>query len=149
MNAFLQVALLSMAPISELRGAIPLGIAVYHLNPLFVTIWSMIFNLIPAIAVILFFNAIMPWVKAHFPWLGKLVEKFSQTRQEKHRQKIEKYGIWAIMAFVAIPFPLTGAWTGSLLSVLFEMPRFKSIAAVGGGILISGSIVLSITLASV
>ncbi len=148
MSSFLQVALLAMAPISELRGAIPVGIVVYKLNPWVVTIISMIFNLIPAVAVILFFNAIMPWVKKHFPRLGKIVEKFSQTRQEKHRKKIEKYGLLAIMVFVAIPFPLTGAWTGSLLSVLFEMPKFKSIMAVGMGIIISGTIVLSITMAS-
>ncbi|WP_456400006.1 COG2426 family protein [Mesoaciditoga sp.] len=148
MNPLIQVILLAMAPISELRGAIPLGIMVYHLNPILVTIVSMIFNLIPAIFVILFFDAIMPWIKKKFPKLGNLIEKFSQKRQQKHRQKIERYGLWAIMAFVAIPFPLTGAWTGSLLSVLFEMPRLKSMLAISGGIVISGCIVLSITLAS-
>ncbi len=148
MAPLIQVILLSMAPISELRGAIPLGIMVYHLNPFLVTVVSMIFNLIPAIFIVLFFDAIMPWIKKRFPKLGKLIEKFSQKRQQKHRQKIERYGLWAIMAFVAIPFPLTGAWTGSLLSVLFEMPRLKSILAISGGIVISGCVVLSITLAS-
>ncbi len=148
LNSLFQVALLAMAPISELRGAIPLGIVIYHLNSALVTITSMIFNFIPAVLVILFFDAIMPWIKRKFPRLGNVVEKFSQTRQKKHRQKVEKYGLLAIMAFVAIPFPLTGAWTGSLLSVLFEMPRLKSIMAVGAGILISGTIVLSITLAT-
>jgi len=148
MNPLFQVALLAMAPISELRGAIPLGIMVYHLNPFLVTTTSMIFNLIPAIFIILFFDAITPWIKKKFPRFGNLIEKFSQKRQQKHRQKIEKYGLWAIMAFVAIPFPLTGAWTGSLLSVLFEMPRFKSILAIGGGIVISGCIVLLVTLPS-
>ncbi len=146
MNGLVQVALLAMAPISELRGAIPLGVLVYHLNPLIVTIVSMLFNMVPAIAVILFFTAIMPWVKRRIPFVGRFVERFSQTRQEKHRKKIEKYGIWAIMVFVAIPFPLTGAWTGSLLSVLFEMPRGKSILAVAGGIVISASTVTSLTM---
>jgi len=145
-NEFVQVALLAMAPISELRGAIPLGILVYHLNPLSVVIVSIAFNMVPAVFIILFFTAIMPWVKKNFSSIGRFVEKFSQTRQEKHRRKIEKYGLWAIMAFVAIPFPLTGAWTGSLLSVLFEMPRTKSTIAVGFGIIISASIVASLTM---
>ncbi len=146
MKGLIEIAFLAMAPISELRGAIPLGILVYHLNPLVVVSISMIFNMVPAIAVILFFTAMMPWVKRRIPSVGKFVEKFSQTRQEKHREKIEKYGIWAIMVFVAIPFPLTGAWTGSLLSVLFEMPRGKSIFAIAGGIAISASIVTFFTM---
>ncbi len=146
MNGFVQVALLAMAPISELRGAIPLGMLVYHLNPLNVVIVSIAFNMLPAIFIILFFTAVIPWVKRKFPSVGRFVEKFSQTRQNKHRKKIEKYGLWAIMAFVAIPFPLTGAWTGSLLSVLFEMPRTKSIIAVGCGIIISAFIVASLTM---
>lgn len=146
MNEFIQVALLAMTPISELRGAIPLGMLIYHLNPLSVVLVSMVFNMLPAVLIILFFTAIMPWVKRRFPSIGRFVERFSQTRQEKHRRKIEKYGLWAIMAFVAVPFPLTGAWTGSLLSVLFEMPRTKSIIAVGFGVIISASIVASLTM---
>ncbi len=146
MNGLLEVALLAMAPISELRGAIPLGILAYHLNPVTVAGVSIVFNMVPAVAVIFFFTALMPWIKKKFPRVGSLVEKFSQTRQEKHRKKVEKYGLWAIMIFVAIPFPLTGAWTGSLLSVLFEMPRGKSILAVAGGIVISASIVTTLTM---
>lgn len=146
MRGLIEIALLAMAPISELRGAIPLGILVFHLNPIIVAGVSMLFNMIPAVTVILFFTAVMPWVKREVPSVGKFIEKFSQTRQKKHRRKIEKYGMWAIMAFVAIPFPLTGAWTGSLLSVLFEMPRGKSILAVAGGIVISASIVTFLTM---
>lgn len=145
MNHLVQVILLSMAPISELRGAIPLGILAYHMNPEFTAVVSMIFNMVPAVAVILFFNSALPWVKRKFPGIGRFVERFSQTRQEKHRKKIERYGLLAITVFVAIPFPLTGAWTGSLLSVLFEMPKIRAIAAVAIGVVISGIIVTALT----
>jgi uncharacterized membrane protein len=136
-----------MAPISELRGAILLGILAYHMNPALVTIASIISNMVPAIAIIMFFDSILPWVKERFPSIGRFVERFSQTRKEKNRKKIERYGFFAIIAFVAIPLPLTGAWTGSLLTVPFEMPKFKSILAVAIGVTIAGMIVtLSILL---
>ncbi len=136
-----------MMPISELRGAIPLGILAYHMNPALVTIASIISNMVPAIAIIMFFDSILPWVKERFPSIGRFVERFSQMRKEKNRKKIERYGFFAIIAFVAIPLPLTGAWTGSLLTVLFEMPKFKSILAVAIGVTIAGMIVtLSILL---
>lgn len=132
-----------MIPISELRGAIPLGILAYHMNPALVMIVSIISNMIPAIAIIMFFDSILPWVKKQFPSIGGFVERFSQKRKEKNRKRIEKYGLIAIIAFVAIPLPLTGAWTGSLLTVLFEMPKFKSIFAVAIGVIIAGTIVTS------
>ncbi len=136
-----------MMPISELRGAIPLGILAYHMSPIFVAVISIISNIVPAIAIILFFDSILPWVKEKFPPIGRFVERFSQTRKEKNRRKIERYGFLAIIAFVAIPLPLTGAWTGSLLTVLFEMSKFKSILAVAIGVTIAGAIVtLSILL---
>lgn len=141
MNHLIQIILLSMAPISELRGAIPLGILAYHMDPIFVAIISIVSNIIPAVAIILFFDSILPWVKKVFPSIGRFVERFSQTRKEKNRKKIERYGFLAVMAFVAVPFPLTGAWTGSLLTVLFEMPKLKSIIAVAIGVMISGIIV--------
>ncbi len=146
MRAWIQVILLSMAPISELRGAIPLGILVYHLNPMTVAFISMLFNMVPAVGIILFFNWAMPYLKRYFPRLGMWIERFSKGRKEKHGKKVEKYGLLAITAFVAVPFPLTGAWTGSLLSVLFSMPRFKSILAVGIGIIIAASVVTTLTL---
>jgi len=147
LNNLIQVILLSMAPISELRGAIPLGILAYHMNATLVTIVSIISNMVPAIVIIMLFDSILPWVKKRFPSIGRFVERFSQTRKEKNRKRIERYGLLAIIAFVAIPFPLTGAWTGSLLTVLFEMPKFKSIIAVAIGVTIAGMIVtLSILL---
>ncbi len=143
MNHLIQVILLSMMPISELRGAIPLGVLVYHMNPFLVVIVSIISNMIPAIAIIMLFDALLPWVKERFPSIGRFVERFSQTRKAKNRKRIERYGLLAIIAFVAVPLPLTGAWTGSLLTVLFEMPKFKSILAVAVGVVIAGTIVTS------
>lgn len=132
-----------MMPISELRGAIPLGVLVYHMNPFLVVIVSIISNMIPAIAIIMLFDALLPWVKERFPSIGRFVERFSQTRKAKSRKRIERYGLLAIIAFVAVPLPLTGAWTGSLLTVIFEMPKFKSILAVAVGVIIAGTIVTS------
>jgi len=143
LNHLIQVILLSMMPIYELRGAIPLGVLVYHMNPFLVVIVSIISNMIPAIAIIMLFDALLPWVKERFSSIGRFVERFSQTRKAKNRKRMERYGLLAIIAFVAVPLPLTGAWTGSLLTVIFEMPKFKSILAVAVGVIIAGTIVTS------
>ncbi len=146
MNPWLQVTLLSMAPISELRGAVPLGILVYHLNPFKVAVVAAVFNMMPAVGIILFFNWLMPYLERSFPHLKAFVDRFSKRSMQKHGEKVERYGLLTITAFVAVPFPLTGVWTASLLSVLFSLPKFKSIVAIGIGVIISASVVLSITL---
>lgn len=78
-------------------------------------------------------------MKKFFNWL------FNRTRK-KTQAKIEKYGSLALILFVAIPLPYTGAWTGSLAAWLFGIPFKKSILNIFIGILIAGIIVTVTTL---
>jgi uncharacterized membrane protein len=81
---------------------------------------------------------------------SKLMNRFlnwlyNRTRR-KTRAKIEKYGAWALISFVAIPLPYTGAWTGALAAWLFDIPAKKAVPYIIIGILIAGIIVTAVTL---
>ncbi|MCX8207270.1 MAG: small multi-drug export protein [Methanothrix sp.] len=133
------VMLLAMSPISELRGAIPLAIA-YGYSPLEAYTISVVGNLIPVALLLRFLGPISSFLMRYptgfrfFTWL------FSRTRR-KYIEGREGIGFAALMLFVAIPLPMTGAWTGCVLAFLLGfrfIPAFLSIAL---GVLIAGVVV--------
>lgn len=140
MIEWLSVIILSMSPISELRGAIPTGIAI-GLEPYSVFLIAVLFN------IILFFPLFFS-LKFFYHELKrfKIVRYTIETVRKKEKGFIQKYGIPSLIIFVAIPFPITGAWTGTILAWLFDLDWKKSFIAISLGVLISGIIVFSITL---
>ena len=66
-------------------------------------------------------------------------------KAEKNREKIERYGFWGVTLFVAIPLPMTGAWTGSLVAATIHMKFWKALLSSLIGVLIAGTVM---TLAS-
>jgi len=143
-----QVLLLAMAPISELRGAIPVGIAGLNLPFWEVFLISYVGNLIPVVFLLLFLGPLSRFLsknlvfKNFFDWL------FQRTRKNI-APSIEKYGKKALIIFVAIPLPITGGWTGSLAAFLFGMPFKVAFPLIAIGVLIAGSIVSVLTLSGV
>jgi len=140
----IKVFLIAMIPIFELRGAIPIGILEYDLSPLKVFPIAIAGNMVPIFFILLFFDFI---TKTFFrvPILKKLLEAiFRRTR--KKGKVIEKYEEIGLMLFVAIPLPVTGAWTGSLAAYLFGLQFWKSILFIFLGVIIAGIVVTSLTL---
>ena len=140
----LKVALLSILPISELRGGIPVGLAL-GINPILVYITAVLFNFL-AVFLIFFF---LDNIHSHFLRYKKY-KIFFNNYIHKNRKKLEKHvgkktEFYALIIFVAIPFPITGAWTGTILAWFFGLKRRKAYLAILLGILIAGIIV---TLAS-
>ena len=126
----LYVFLISMVPIIELRGAIPVG-AVMGLP-----LWSnylaaVLGNLLPVPFILLFIRKILAWMKT-----TKRLAKIALWLEEKAQKgvkKVEKYAALGLFAFVAIPLPGTGAWTGALIAALFEMkPRYAMLSILCG-----------------
>ncbi len=126
----LYVFLISMVPIIELRGAIPVG-AVMGLP-----LWSnylvaVLGNLLPVPFILLFIRKILEWMKT-----TKRLAKIALWLEEKAQKgvkKVEKYAALGLFAFVAIPLPGTGAWTGALIAALFEMkPRYAMLSILCG-----------------
>jgi len=137
------VFLLAMAPVSELRGAIPYGIS--QGLPLSKTILLSIGgNLLPVIPVYFFIKKILAYLERF-----KYTRKFSLwiANSTKRRSRIiEIYETIGLVIFVGIPLPVTGAWTGTIAASLFGLKFKNFIIGVSGGILLACLIVSTLTL---
>ena len=118
----IKLIIVSMLPIIELRGAIPLGAALLNMGMWETFFISVIGNLIPVPFLILLTRPIFSWLKKTRLFSG-IVHKLESKVQTKG-DKVMKNAALGLFLFVAIPAPGTGAWTGSMIAALFDM-RFK------------------------
>ena len=136
------VFLVSMVPLIELRGAIPYGV-VYDL-PLWLTyIIAIAGNMLPVPIIYLFARRVLLWGKDK-----KLIGRFFTFCLEKG-EKAGRGLYWALLLFVGIPLPGTGAWTGTLAASLLDMDFKKSVLACMGGVLLAGIIMGALSLLGV
>ncbi len=130
---------LSMLPISELRGAIPYAITVGEMSWQKAYAISVVGNFLPVIPIVLLIGPISEYMRRwptfdrFFDWL------FARTRRKG--KLIERFEVLGLVLFVAIPLPVTGAWTGSLAAFLFGVRKAVAFPAILGGILIAGVVV--------
>ena len=140
-----QTVLLAMGPVSEIRGSIIWGLAnVTHnaANILSIYLISVVANFIPVPFILLLFRPVIRWLKRTrlFGRFAHWLEKRTHRKAGDISKKGAKAAAIALMIFVGIPFPTTGAWTGSMIAALLDM-RFKyAIPAIILGIMISGAI---------
>ena len=140
---YIIVFLISMVPIIELRGAIPFGVA-WELNEALVYVLCIIGNMLPVPFIYLFARKVLVW-GSDKKYIGKFFS-FCLEKGEKGGKKLEekakKGGLFiALMLFVAIPLPGTGAWTGTLAASMLNMGFKRSALAVMLGVLIAGILV--------
>ncbi len=133
----LALFLISMIPIVELRGAIPLGIAIglpwYEVLPI-----SIIGNLIPVPFILLLVKYVINWLKS-IPRISRFAHKIEEKLMKKS-DKIRKGLGLGLFVFVAIPLPGTGAWTGAGIAALLGLPGKKSLVEIFLGVVIAGII---------
>jgi len=142
-NQWLHVLLVSAMPFSELRGGIPLGIY-YGFDPVKAFLIAVIGNLIPIPFLLLFLERLRNFASRW--WLTAKLYKMVERRTERKRKLIDKYGYLGLTMFVAVPLPVTGAWTGSLLAFLLKLNPLKAFVFIAMGVIIAGIVVLSTTL---
>lgn len=133
--------LLSMVPIFELRGAIPVGVA-WGIEWYYVVAMCMIGNIIPVPFIYFFARKILEWGKDK-KYIGKIFTWILEKGKhggEKLQKKAGKGMFWALLLFVGIPLPGTGAWTGTLAASILEIGFKKSIIAVMLGVALAGTI---------
>ena len=128
----------SMVPIIELRGAIPIATGL-KLSPWIAFPVAIVGNLIPVPFIILFIKKIFAWMRKVSPKLNKVVDKM-EAKAEKNKAKVLKYAFWGLVLFVAIPLPGTGAWTGALVAAMLDMPLKKAFPSIALGVLGAGLI---------
>ena len=138
--------IIASLPIAELRGAIPVGIGIYKLDPLLVYILSVVGNIIPAFFILWLIGPASGYLMQRFGWAHSFFEWLFARTRHKFVKKYEKWGHLALIIFVAIPLPLTGVWTGSLAAFLFGIPKKVSLALLTVGAALAGVIVSATTL---
>ena len=138
---FLWVFFISMVPLIELRGAIPVSQAL-KLPVISSYIISIIGNMIPVPFIFLFARKFLEWGQNK-----RLVGGICGTAAgEKMQAKAGRGLYFALFLFVGIPLPGTGAWTGTLAASLLDLDGKKTSLAVMGGVLLAGMIMLVLTL---
>lgn len=155
--AELIVFLISILPIVELRGAIPVGALVFGLPFYTNYLLSIVGNLLPIPFILIFIPKILNFLERFklfrpmVEWLKKKADKHSSRVLGEQgdnaldtacatKRKMSKSIFAALLLFVAIPLPGTGAWTGSLVASLFYLPKWQSMFAITLGVLLSGVI---------
>ena len=141
--------LLAMTPVGELRLSIPVALSTYQLAWPVAYIISVLGNLVPVLFFLLFLDPASSWLSDNFVIFDKFFSwLFARTRR-KHGDKIKKYGYPGLVLVVAIPLPITGAWTGTLVAFLFGIKFKKALPLITTGVLIAGAIVTSLTKAGI
>lgn len=139
----ISVFFVSMVPVIELRGGIPIGVGL-GLDPILAMVICIIGNIIPVPFIIFFIRKIFEWMKKSGTWLGKIVDKLENKVANK-RGKVEKYKLLGLFLFVAIPLPGTGAWTGALIAACLNMDKKHSFVSIFLGVLAAGIIVTALS----
>ncbi len=142
-GAYILTFLVSMLPVVELRGAIPIGVSM-GISPLASMLVSILGNMVPVPFIILFIRRIFEWLRAKSPKLEKVVSSL-ERRAEGKWDKVHKYELLGLVILVAIPLPGTGAWTGALIAALMDIRLKSAIPAIFLGVVIAGILVTGIT----
>lgn len=142
---YLTVFLVSMVPLIELRGAIPIAESM-NLNIFVYYIVAIIGNMVPVPFIYLFARKLLEWGKDK-KFIGKFFT-FCLEKGKKGGEKLKKSAgnkgiFWALLIFVGIPIPGTGAWTGTLAASILDIDFKTSILAISLGVVLAG-IIMSI-----
>ena len=146
LKKYLIVFFISMVPLIELRGAIPIGISTLWGDPIsIIPLYAIciIGNMLPVPFIYLFARKVLIWgqdkkvIGKFFKWCLEKGEKGGKKLQKK----AGKRGLFiALLLFVGIPIPGTGAWTGTLAASILDMDFKTSVIAVMLGVILAGVI---------
>ena len=146
LHSILLTFFISMVPVLELRGAIPVGVA-GGLPPLAAMAIAVCGNLVPVPFIILFIRRIFAWMRT-WKKLSGIVEKLEKRAEEKS-ETVRKYAWVGLCILVAIPLPGTGAWTGALVAALMNMRLKQAMPAIILGVIIAGIIMTLVSYGAV
>jgi uncharacterized membrane protein len=138
------VVIIAALPIFELRGAIPVAINLFKFPWYYAFLLAFIGNILPVPFILIFLERIVKVLsrfdifRRFFDWLF--------TRTKRRTGSLQKYERIGLMVFVAVPLPLTGAWTGALLAVLVGMPFWRAFISITLGVLIAGVIITCLSI---
>lgn len=133
----------AMVPVLELRGAIPVGVAM-GLPPIVACITAIIGNLVPVPFIMLLVRRVFDWLR-DTRFMGSKIE-WLETRAHLKGRVVRKYRLPGLIILVGIPLPGTGAWTGALVAALLDIRLRHAIPAILAGLVIAGGITTAVTM---
>lgn len=139
-RAVLTVLVVSAAPLSELRGGIPLALAL-GFPPGIAWALALLGNLVPLPFLLWGLPKVLPWLEKLPGALGRAVRAYFSWRR-RHARGWARYGPWFLFLLVAVPLPGTGLWTAALVAALLGIPGRKAAGPLAAGVGLAGLLVL-------
>ncbi len=146
---YIATIFIGMVPIIELRGAIPIGVGVFHLSYLESFILSFIGNIIPIYFIVKYIRPLFDFF-GRWKFFKKIIDWATNraTKKIQESEKLQNFTALGLFLFVAVPLPGTGAWVGSLIANFLDLPPKKAMPPLILGVLAAGIIVLAVTAAA-
>lgn len=141
---YLATLIISMTPIIELRGAIPVAVFTFHLSYIEAFIISLIGNIIPIYFIVKYIRPLFDFFGRWKPF--KIIIDWATKRATNkiaESEKLQNFTALGLFLFVAIPLPGTGAWVGSLIANFLDLPLKKAFPPLALGVLAAGIIILT------
>jgi uncharacterized membrane protein len=137
---WLAVGIIAMLPIFELRGAIPAGVA------LGMPVWkasiiAVLFNMLPIPFVLWFLGPLSRWLSRHSKTMDRFFTWLFERTRRKNSKSFERWQEFALMIFVGIPLPMTGAWSGAVAAFVFGIPFWPALLFIFFGVVIAAVVV--------
>ena len=134
---------LSMVPVIELRGAVPLGVSM-GLPGWVVLAVSVLGNMVPVPFIILFIRHIFAWMRKKSAFLENLVCRLEKRAHDK-AEILYRYEQLGLYILVAVPLPGTGAWTGALIAALLNIRLKVAAPVIFAGVLTAGIVMMIVS----
>ena len=147
LKKYILAFLISMVPLIELRGGVPVAMTMGMSGPEAIAVCAL-GNMLPVPFIYLFARKILLWgsTKPHIgPVFSKILDKGEKAGQKLVATASRKGLFVALMLFVGIPLPGTGAWTGTLAASLLNMGWKSTTGAVSLGVLLAGVIMSTVS----
>lgn len=140
MNNILELILITLLPLLELRASIPWGILKQNMSWQLVFAVCVITNILLAPIVYLFLDKVIH-LFLRIKSLDRIYQYYVEKTQKKIHKYVDKYGEWAVALFIAVPLPGSGVYSGMLAAYLIGLGYKRSFIAAVIGVLIAGAIV--------
>jgi uncharacterized membrane protein len=137
----------SMVPVLELRGGIPMGVA-WGLSLPWSVCAAVLGNIVPAPFIVIFIRQIFAWMRRKSAWMERRIE-WLEARAAKKQEIVARYAAFGLFLLVAIPLPGTGMWTGALIAGLLGLRLKQVFPPLALGVCAAAAIVTVVTYGAV
>lgn len=132
---------IAFLPVFEVRGAIPFALGVFKMSIVEAFCWSVLGNTLAVAIVLRFLDPVSRFLMTRSAWCNRILTALFHKTRHEHSKKFKEFGALFLIAFVAVPLPLTGGWTGSLIAYLFGVRYWPALILITIGILGAGALV--------